>query len=87
MKAPMTRWRAWLVASLTVVLFGCGLLAAGCKRGSGKVKVCYLGLTCENPIFAAYEFGYFKEEGLDVELVKSDWDTMRAGLGPGNFDS
>jgi NitT/TauT family transport system substrate-binding protein len=67
------------------------MLASGCNRGepggSGKVKVCYLGLTCENPIFAAYELGFFKEEGLDVELVKSDWDSMRDGLGLGKFDA
>jgi NitT/TauT family transport system substrate-binding protein len=65
------------------------LLLAGCKGGdaggSGKVKVCYLGLTCENPIFSAYELGFFQEEGVDVELVKSDWGSMRDGLGLGNF--
>ncbi len=31
--------------------------------------------------------GFFKEEGLDVELVKSDWDSMRDGLGLGRFDA
>ena len=76
--------RLALLASCCYVL----LMATGCNKGSdgtsdgpAKVKVCYLGLTCENPIFAAYEFGYFKDEGLDVELVKSDWDSMRDGLG------
>jgi NitT/TauT family transport system substrate-binding protein len=54
---------------------------------SNKVKVCYLGLTCEPPIFVAYEKGFFAEEGLDVELVKSDWDSMRDGLGLGTFQA
>jgi NitT/TauT family transport system substrate-binding protein len=86
MKARIARRRFLFVAYLAVLLIGCGLLA-GCGRGSDKVKVCYLGLTCENPIFAAYEMGFFTEEGLDVELVKSDWDSMRDGLGLGKFDA
>src|SRR4051812_37261619 len=36
-----------------------------------KVKVGYIGLTCEAPLFTAYEKGFFKEEGVDVEMVKS----------------
>lgn len=55
--------------------------------GLTRVKVCYIGLTCEPPIYVAYEKGFFKEEGLDVELVKSDWDSMRDGLGLGRFDA
>jgi NitT/TauT family transport system substrate-binding protein len=51
------------------------------------LKVAYLGLTCEAPIFMAYEKGLFKEEGLDVELIKTDWDGLREGLGTGNYDA
>jgi NitT/TauT family transport system substrate-binding protein len=72
----------------------CGLLFVGCSGNSeddrlmsNKLKVSYLGLTCEGPIFAAYEFGFFQEEGLDVELVKTDWDSLREGLGLGKFDA
>lgn len=56
-------------------------------EGLTKIKVCYIGLTCEPPIYVAYEKGFFREEGLDVELVKSDWDSMRDGLGLGRFDA
>lgn len=55
--------------------------------GPIKMKVAYLGLTCEAPIFMAYENDYFKDEGLDVELVKTDWDGLREGLGLGRFDA
>jgi NitT/TauT family transport system substrate-binding protein len=74
------------------------MLPSGCTRridapangapeatGDSKIKICYLGLTCEPAIFAAYEKGFFKEEGLDVELVKTDWSAMREGLANGQF--
>jgi NitT/TauT family transport system substrate-binding protein len=52
-----------------------------------KVKVAYIGLTCEAAMFVAQEKGFFKEEGLDVEFVKTDWDGLRDGLGLGRFDA
>src|SRR5262245_10860717 len=55
--------------------------------GPGKLRVAYVGLTCEAPIFVAYEQGFFAEEGLDVELVATDWDGLREGLGLGRFDA
>ena len=70
-----------------LIVSGCNKGPDGSSAGSNKVKVCYLGLTCEPPIFVAYEKGFFQEEGLDVELVKSDWDSMRDGLGLGNFQA
>ncbi len=51
------------------------------------MKVAYLGLTCEAPNFAALEKGFYEEEGLDVDLVKTDWDGLREGLGLGRFDA
>jgi NitT/TauT family transport system substrate-binding protein len=76
---------------LLVLLIAGGLLPAGCKSGTaakaGHVRVAYIGLSCEAPIFVAYEKGFFKEEGLDVDLVKTDWDSMKDGLGLGRFDA
>ncbi|HEY1794042.1 MAG TPA: ABC transporter substrate-binding protein [Opitutaceae bacterium] len=51
-----------------------------------KIKVGYIGLTCEAPIFVAVEKGFFKEEGLDVSLVKCDWTTYKDSLALGGFD-
>jgi NitT/TauT family transport system substrate-binding protein len=86
MKARTLLWATPFIAAL--------LLAAGCSGsnapgpgGNVKLKVAYLGLTCEAPIFAAEEKGFYKEEGLDVELVKTDWDGLREGLGTGQFDA
>lgn len=51
-----------------------------------KVRVGYIGLTCEAPIFMAVEKGFFKEEGLDVSLVKCDWAAYKDSLALGGFD-
>jgi len=69
------------------------LLATGCKKssentggGPAKVRVGYIGLTCEAPIFTAVEKGFFKEEGLDVALVKCEWANYKDVLALGGFD-
>ena len=69
------------------------LVFAGCKKNSGtmaadsnKVRVGYIGLTCEAPIFSAVEKGFFKEEGLDVSLVKCEWANYKDVLALGGFD-
>jgi NitT/TauT family transport system substrate-binding protein len=72
-------------------LFG-GVYSGSCNRsdtstsGLTKIKVGYIGLTCEAPIFTAYEKGFFKEEGLDVELVRCEWATYKDALALGQFD-
>ena len=68
------------------------LLVAGCKKNgsaasnSNKVRVGYVGLTCEAPIFSAVEKGFFKEEGLEVEMVKCEWANYKDVLALGGFD-
>jgi NitT/TauT family transport system substrate-binding protein len=81
-------------AVLLVSVGGALLLPAGCSSNKptaegdpGKVKVAYLGLTCEAPIFVAHEKGLFTEQGLDVELVRTDWDGLREGLANGQFQA
>jgi NitT/TauT family transport system substrate-binding protein len=89
------RRTALLVAASLLLVTSFTLLSAGCGKGpdapgpEGRtgLKVAYLGLTCEAPIFVALEKGFYAEEGLDVELVKTDWNGLREGLGTGRFDA
>src|ERR1700759_5065647 len=82
------------LSRLIMTACGLALLASGCvgssdapgPAGPSKVKVAYLGLTCEAPIFTAYEKGFFREENLDVSLVKCEWATYKATLALGGFD-
>ncbi|HEY7116819.1 MAG TPA: ABC transporter substrate-binding protein [Tepidisphaeraceae bacterium] len=75
---------------------------AGCKKESvskaggpttsptgpevSKIRVGYIGLSCEAPIFTAVEKGFFKEEGLDVEMVRCQWAQYKDVLALGGFD-
>lgn len=51
-----------------------------------KIRVGYFGNTCEAGVYAAYEKGFFKEEGLDVELIKGDANTLKDGLATNKID-
>ena len=70
----------------------CALLVTGCKKnsstagGSNKIRVGYIGITCEAPIFSAVENGFFKEEGLEVEMVKCEWSNYKDVLALGGYD-
>jgi NitT/TauT family transport system substrate-binding protein len=79
-----------LIGAGLMLFTGCGNKDQGGPTGGnaempGKIKVAYLGLTCEAPIFAAQEKGFFAEQGADVEIVKTDWDGLREGVASGNF--
>src|SRR5437773_5358654 len=79
------------LASFALML---AIAAAGCKKEAttsspavaNKVRVGYIGLTCEAPIFTAVEKGFFKEEGLEVELVKCSWANYKDTLALGGYD-
>ncbi len=85
---PTLLGAALWMSSLAMASTGChSNSAAPASTGPTKIKVAYLGLTCEAAMFVAYEKGFFQEEGLDVEFVKTDWDGLRDGLGLGRFDA
>src|SRR5690242_6394498 len=78
---------ARLIAALLIALTLSGCSKKAAKAGpSNKVRVGYIGLTCEAPIFAAVEKGFFKEEGLEIELVKCNWAAYKDALALGSFD-
>jgi NitT/TauT family transport system substrate-binding protein len=86
----MPFFRAIFTAVLSAILFivGCDTSEATSLGGNNlaKVRVGYIGITCEAPIFCAVENGFFKEEGLDVELVKCEWSKYKDVLALGGFD-
>ncbi len=51
-----------------------------------KIRVGYIGITCEAPIFMAVEHGFFKDENLEVELVKCEWSKYKDVLALGGYD-
>lgn len=78
---------------LLVVAALAALLLGGCKKSSSTkivnskhVRVGFIGLTCEAPIYSAYEKGFFKEEGLEPELVKCSWAQYKDNLALGSYD-
>lgn len=77
----------WATGILLLFTSGCNQNSTTTSGGeSMKVRVGYIGLTCEAPIFTAVEKGFFKEEGLDVELVRCQWATYKDALALGRFD-
>src|SRR6266480_2949988 len=69
-----------------LLLTGCNKSSENTSGGPAKVRVGYIGLTCEAPIFTAVEKGFFKEEGLDVTLVKCEWANYKDVLALGGYD-
>lgn len=76
---------------ITVAALG-GLLSSGCNKGpetrqeTNKIRIGYVGITCEAPIYTAVEKGFFKEEGLEVSMVKCDWKNYKDVLALGGYD-
>ena len=84
----MTTPRIVSVFLCTVFLFaGCSKKTSTTKIINSKhVKIGFIGLTCEAPIYTAYEKGFFKEEGLEPELVKCSWAAYKDNLALGSYD-
>jgi len=61
-----------ILAAITLSLFSTCKPASGpsaTREYSGRIKVGHLVGVCMSPLFLAHAKGYFKDEGLDVELV------------------
>ena len=70
----------------------CAVALSGCRKNAAsggptnKIRVGYVGITCEAPIFSAVENGFFRDEGLEVEMVKCEWANYKDVLALGGFD-
>ncbi|HUR46540.1 MAG TPA: ABC transporter substrate-binding protein, partial [Candidatus Saccharimonadales bacterium] len=80
-------------SAASVLCLLCAFLIVGCNKGADKssgpsnhVRIGYIGLTCEAPIFTAVEKGFFKDEGLEVSLVRCEWANYKDTLALGGFD-
>ncbi len=87
--------RPWLQLVFRFLLVYAVSYLASCSKkasttpeivNSKRVKIGYIGLTCEAPIYTAYEKGYFKDEGLEPELVKCSWASYKDNLALGSYD-
>src|SRR6201982_1174370 len=85
-KPPSNSWTVMAVAAVALSLTGCAKTSESAAGDPAKIRVGYIGLTCEAPIFTAVEKGFFKEEGLDVSLVKCEWANYKDVLALGVFD-
>lgn len=52
-----------------------------------KVKVGYPPSLCQAPLIMAYEKGFYKEAGLDAEMVKIDGAHANESIGSGQIDT
>jgi NitT/TauT family transport system substrate-binding protein len=73
---------------LTLITFtGCSKKSSTTQIVNSKhVKIGFIGLTCEAPIYTAFEKGFFKDEGLEPELVKCSWAAYKDNLALGSYD-
>src|ERR1051325_4067039 len=74
------------LAAHIIIIMGCAATISAAPPETKKIRVGYIGLTCEASIFVAYEQGFFKEEGLDAELVKCNWTNYKDTLALGGYD-
>lgn len=79
-----------------VLVFALTTLTTGCQKSAdqstspeykyGKLKIQALGgAVCGAPAYIAFEKGFFKEEGLEAELVSGTLDENKTGLATGEF--
>ena len=62
-------------------------LIGGCSDDTNNtvVKIAYQGNIEEAPLLIAYEMDFFKKEGVDIELVKLDFDEIIIGISKGEI--
>ncbi|WP_223068057.1 ABC transporter substrate-binding protein [Paenibacillus caui] len=56
------------------------------KTGN-KITIAYSSGTCEAPTFVAWKKGFFEAEGLQPEMQKMDFNTLKNGIATGKVDA
>jgi len=81
-----TPLRGWIAASAG--LLACAVLAASPAFAQTKVRVGAYASISDAPLYIALDKGYFKEQGLDVELVQvNSGGTMMSLMTSGELDA
>ncbi len=95
MMTKYTRWAAGALAGLTAaaVIAGCAGTGSGSAKSAAKaeqtgaIKVAYTASLCQAPLFVAKEKGYFKDAGLDAEMIRVDGAQANEAIGSGKVDA
>jgi len=75
---------------LAVFLVSVLILLTACTKKTKDdfvLNIGYYGILCEAPVHIAYEKGYFKDEGIEVELIKLASGTAFDSLTAGRIDA
>jgi NitT/TauT family transport system substrate-binding protein len=67
-------------------LIPCSALTADPVKPLTKVRWAYIAATCEAAVFVAKEKGFWEAEGLDVELIKGDWNFIKESFAFNKID-
>src|SRR5438270_13033777 len=85
---PTGPWlqRFMIAISLSVLMAaGCNKNSTSTARNSNKVRVGYISLTCEAPIYVAYEKCLLIEVELEPELDRFNSATYKDALALGSY--
>lgn len=52
-----------------------------------KITFAHGASSCEAPVFSAETKGFFEEEGIELDLVQMDFETIKAGVASGKVDA
>lgn len=86
MKKSIQRKASFVTVLILTAALLSGMVLGKAKPNPTKIRIGHSGSTCEAPLFIAYEKGFYQEEGLDVELLKGDFNINKEGLATGKID-
>lgn len=89
-KRVYKKWGAAAVLAAVILTgaAGCGTTKAPAKEeATGAIKVAYTASLCQAPLLIAKEKGYFKDAGLDAEMVFVEGTQANEAIGSGKVDA